>query len=76
MLRDLRPFLATIPKSLARKAQAADYAVPLFGDLLEWRAPYHHERGIDPADLIELNTTEVYVWLSRNPALSATRIRR
>lgn len=62
LLRDLRPFLATIPKSLARKAEAAGLADPLFGDLLEWHEPYHDDRGIDPAELAALNTTEVLVW--------------
>jgi CRISPR-associated endonuclease/helicase Cas3 len=62
LLRELRPFLATIPKALARKALASGYAEPVIGDLLEWQGPYHPERGIDPADLTEVGTKEVYVW--------------
>ena len=61
LLRSLRPYLATIPNHLARKAQAHGYAEPIIGDMLEWRGPYDDQRGIDPAELSDLNTTEVYV---------------
>jgi CRISPR-associated endonuclease/helicase Cas3 len=62
LLRKLRPYLATIPRSLARKARDHGYAEPLVGDLLEWRGPYDKWRGIDPADLADLNPTEVFVF--------------
>jgi CRISPR-associated endonuclease/helicase Cas3 len=62
LLRDLRPYLATIPKHLARLAQERGRAEPIIGDLLEWKAPYDRARGIDPAGLADLKITEVYVW--------------
>jgi CRISPR-associated endonuclease/helicase Cas3 len=62
LVRDLRPFLASIPKSLARKALASGYAEPIIGDLLEWREPYNSVRGIDPAELAEFDGAEVHVW--------------
>ena len=62
LLRGLQPYLATIPKSLARKAEATGYAVPLVGDLLEWGGPYHDRRGIDPAELTNCPDMEVHVW--------------
>lgn len=62
LLRELRPFLAAIPRSLARKARDHGYAEPLIGDLLEWRGPYDERRGIDPADLAVLDESEAYVW--------------
>ena len=61
LLRRLQPYLATLPKSLARKAVTAGYAEPVIGDLVQWRGPYHPRRGIDPAALAELGSTEVYV---------------
>ena len=60
LLRDLRPFLATVAQPLARTAVARGYAEPLIGDLLEWRGPYNDRRGIDPAELAEFDSTEVY----------------
>jgi CRISPR-associated endonuclease/helicase Cas3 len=51
LLRDLRPYLATIPKHQARQAQERGWAQPVIGDLLEWTGPYHPVRGIDPAAL-------------------------
>jgi CRISPR-associated endonuclease/helicase Cas3 len=62
LLRDLRPYLATIPKHLARRAQERGWTEPIIGDLIEWKAPYHHARGIDPAGLADLKITEVFVW--------------
>jgi CRISPR-associated endonuclease/helicase Cas3 len=62
LLRDLRPYLATIPKHLARQAQDRGWAEPVIGDLLEWKAPYDPARGIDPAELADLQITEVFVW--------------
>ena len=62
LLRDLRPYLATIPRHLARRAQDRGWAEPIVGDLLEWKAPYDPARGIDAADLADLRITEVYVW--------------
>jgi CRISPR-associated endonuclease/helicase Cas3 len=61
LLRELRPYLATVPKRLARRALEHDWAEPIIGDLLEWRLPYHPARGIDPAELPDPNK-EVYVW--------------
>lgn len=61
LLRELRPCLATIPRSLAREAIERGYAEPVIGDLLEWHGPYDKQRGIDPTDLTG-RTTEVYVF--------------
>jgi CRISPR-associated endonuclease/helicase Cas3 len=62
LLRDLQPYLATVPKHLARKALGAGLAEPITGDLLLWRGPYDKQRGIDPANLTELGPMEVLVW--------------
>ncbi|MGH3274421.1 MAG: CRISPR-associated helicase Cas3' [Streptosporangiaceae bacterium] len=62
LLRVLRPFMATVPKRLALQAQDHGLAEPIIGDLLEWQLPYHPVRGIDPAELPELNTIEVHIW--------------
>lgn len=62
LLRDLMPYLATIPGHLARRAQERGWAERVIGDLLEWKACYDPARGIDPADLADLKSTEVYVW--------------
>jgi CRISPR-associated endonuclease/helicase Cas3 len=62
LLRELRPYLATLPKHLTRKAQDRGWAEPIIGDLLEWKGPYDAERGIDPAGLADLNITEVTIW--------------
>jgi CRISPR-associated endonuclease/helicase Cas3 len=45
--RRLRPLLASLPESKARDAIRLGLAVPVVGDLLEWRAPYHELRGIE-----------------------------
>lgn len=63
LLRDLGPYLATIPKKLARTAVSRGYAEPVIGDLLEWKGPYDDERGIDPADVSDLmGVAEVTIW--------------
>ena len=62
LLRELRPYLATIPTKLARKAVAAGCAEPIIGDLLEWHGPYQGERGINSVDLAALGQMEVQVW--------------
>jgi CRISPR-associated endonuclease/helicase Cas3 len=62
LLRELRPFLASIPRRLARQAQACQFAEPIIGDVLEWHGPYSRLRGIDPADLSQLSGQEVFVW--------------
>ncbi len=51
LLRRLQPYLAALPTALAGRAVAAGYAEPVIGDLLQWRGPYHPQRGIDPAGL-------------------------
>jgi len=62
LLRDLRPYLATIPKRLARQAQEHGWTEPIIGDLHEWKLPYHDARGIDTADLPDLSTMKVEIW--------------
>ncbi len=62
LLRDLRPYLATIPKHVARKAYESGLTEPIIGDLSEWKGPYDRSRGIDPASLSDLNITEVHIW--------------
>jgi CRISPR-associated endonuclease/helicase Cas3 len=59
LLRRLQPYLATLPGSLARRAVTAGYAESVLGDLLQWRGPYHPQRGIDLAGLPGLSSTEV-----------------
>jgi CRISPR-associated endonuclease/helicase Cas3 len=77
LLRGLCPFLATIPKTVARKAVAKGYAVPLIGDLLEWHAPlYDSDRGIDLTELPELSAKEVLVWLAGLRASGSGACRR
>lgn len=61
LLRALRPYMATVPKRLARQAQERGWAEPIIGDLLEWQLPYHPVRGIDAAQLPDMSQ-EVYVW--------------
>jgi CRISPR-associated endonuclease/helicase Cas3 len=45
--RRLRPYLATLPASLAQRALDVGDAIPVVADLIEWRGPYHRLRGID-----------------------------
>lgn len=46
-LRDLQPYIASIPRSAARDAVRAGHAEPVVGDLLLWVSHYDPERGID-----------------------------
>jgi len=62
LLRALGPYLSTVPKRLARQAQEGGRAEPIIGDLLEWKLPYHLVRGIDPAEIPDLHTSEVHIW--------------
>lgn len=48
LLRELRPYLATLPRGIA--ARAAHLAAPVIGDLVEWLGDYHPLRGIEIAD--------------------------
>lgn len=48
--RRLRPLLASLPESRARDAVQRGMAVPVIGDLLEWRGDYHRLRGIELPD--------------------------
>lgn len=66
LMRDLSPYLATIPKAVARKAVDHGYAEPLIGDVLEWQAPYDDDCGIDLTELAEFQSKEVLVWLVGN----------
>jgi len=45
--RKLRPHLASLPATLAQRALDEGRAVPVIGDLIEWRGPYHPLRGIE-----------------------------
>lgn len=45
--RRLRPYLASLPATVAQRALDQGLAVPVVGDLIEWRGPYHALRGID-----------------------------
>lgn len=45
--RRLRPYLASLPASHAQRAVEMRLAVPVVGDLIEWRADYHQVRGIE-----------------------------
>jgi len=56
-LRALRLYLATLPRTAARKAVEEGQAEPVIGDLIEWLGPYHPQRGIelispDPKELV------------------------
>ena len=62
LLRRLQPYLAALPRSLARKAVTAGWAQPVIGDVLQWHGPYDRSRGIDPGDLADLFSAEVFVW--------------
>ena len=57
-----RPYLATIPKRLARQAHDHGWTEPIIGDLHEWKLPYHNARGIDASELPDLNTLKVEIW--------------
>ncbi len=62
LLRRLQPFIAALPRALARRAVDAGHAEPVIGDLLQWRGPYSQQRGIDLASITDPRSTEVYVW--------------
>jgi CRISPR-associated endonuclease/helicase Cas3 len=62
LLRELQPFLASIPQRLAREAQARGLAELVIGEVLEWLGPYDEVRGIDPADLAQLGDPGEFVW--------------
>ena len=47
VLRDLQPWMATLPRSLAVEAERRGDATVLAGDLLLWLGPYHSQRGIE-----------------------------
>jgi CRISPR-associated endonuclease/helicase Cas3 len=46
-LRDLQPWMATLPRSLAIEAERRGDAEVLAGDLLLWLGDYHRQRGIE-----------------------------
>ncbi|WP_304450670.1 CRISPR-associated helicase Cas3' [Nocardiopsis sp. YSL2] len=48
LLRWLRPYIASLPKALARKH--ADLTSPVLGDLVEWLGDYDDQRGIELSD--------------------------
>ena len=50
LLRDFSPYLATIPKHLARQAQERGWASRSSVTCSSGSVPYHPARGIDPAD--------------------------
>ncbi|WP_157407761.1 CRISPR-associated helicase Cas3' [Actinomadura atramentaria] len=50
LLRELRPYMAAIPRHLAREALKEGLAEPVIGDMVHWIGDYHHERGIEFAD--------------------------
>jgi CRISPR-associated endonuclease/helicase Cas3 len=62
LMRHLRPYLATIPKHLASKAQEHGWLEPIIGDLSEWTGPYDPARGIDSEQLAGLTIKEVFAW--------------
>ncbi|UCM87057.1 CRISPR-associated endonuclease Cas3'' [Streptomyces marincola] len=47
VLRRLQPHTATLPRHEAQEAVRAGFAVPITGDLLEWRSHYDEARGLD-----------------------------
>ena len=47
VLRDLQPWMATLPRSLAIEAERRGDAEVLAGDLLLWLGTYHGQRGIE-----------------------------
>ncbi|GAB3474518.1 CRISPR-associated helicase Cas3' [Nocardiopsis coralliicola] len=49
LLRELRPYIATLPKSAVR-GQAAGLLAPVIGDLSEWLGDYDELRGIEFTD--------------------------
>ncbi|QVQ53396.1 CRISPR-associated helicase Cas3' [Spiractinospora alimapuensis] len=55
LLRELRPYMATLPKSLAFD-KASGLLAPVVGDLHEWLGDYDERRGI------EISDSEEYVF--------------
>jgi CRISPR-associated endonuclease/helicase Cas3 len=51
LLRELRPYLATLPRGVADRAEGL--TEPVTGDLIEWLGDYHPLRGIEIADTKE-----------------------
>jgi CRISPR-associated endonuclease/helicase Cas3 len=51
LLRELRPYLATLPRGIAHRA--GELVAPVLGDLVEWLGDYHPLRGIEVADTKE-----------------------
>jgi len=51
LLRELRPYLATLPRGIVERAR--DLTEPVTGDLAEWLGDYHALRGIEIADTKE-----------------------
>jgi CRISPR-associated endonuclease/helicase Cas3 len=47
VLRDLQPWTATLPRSVAIEAERRGDAEVLLGDLLLWLGGYHEQRGIE-----------------------------
>jgi CRISPR-associated endonuclease/helicase Cas3 len=47
VMRDLQPWTATLPRTVAIKAERCGDAEVLLGDLLLWLGGYHEERGIE-----------------------------
>jgi CRISPR-associated endonuclease/helicase Cas3 len=55
LMRELRPFTATIPKNMAF-GDAAPFLSPVVGDLYEWLGDYSDTRGV------EITDTQEYVF--------------
>ena len=57
VLRDLQPWMATLPRSLAIEAERRGDAEVLVGDLLLWLGTYHSQRGIETGPAADAVTT-------------------
>lgn len=53
LIRRLRPYLATLPKGIARRAAEDGLTEPIIGDLVEWLGDYDAKRGIVFSDTKE-----------------------
>ncbi len=49
--RKIQPYLARLPRRLAKQGCDQGMATPLVGDLYEWQDAYHPQRGIEFTDL-------------------------
>ncbi|MBB5435151.1 CRISPR-associated endonuclease/helicase Cas3 [Nocardiopsis composta] len=49
LIRELRPYMASLPRYLVQ-GKAAEFAVPVVGDLYEWIGDYDETRGIEITD--------------------------